>query len=248
MSVPTRGRETTIEAMPTPITMDTARTAVVVVDMQNDFCSKGGMFDRAGVDLSMVRETIAPTQKVVLAARKAGIGIVYLKMGFQPDLSDLGQEDSPNRVRHLLFGVGQPNRAPDGHEGRFLIRDSWNTDVIEELRPEAGDVVLYKNRFSGFYRTDLDDILQRLGIRTLIFTGCTTSVCVDSTIRDAMFRDYKCVLLADCAGEPIGSDTARSNHEASLLVIQTLFGWVCRSDRFLVALERCMEPASVSGA
>jgi ureidoacrylate peracid hydrolase len=248
MSVPTRGRETTIEAMPTPITMDTARTAVVVVDMQNDFCSKGGMFDRAGVDLSMVRETIAPTQKVVLTARKAGIGIVYLKMGFQPDLSDLGQEDSPNRVRHLLFGVGQPNLAPDGHEGRFLIRDSWNTDVIEELRPEAGDVVLYKNRFSGFYRTDLDDILQRLGIRTLIFTGCTTSVCVDSTIRDAMFRDYKCVLLADCAGEPIGSDTARSNHEASLLVIQTLFGWVCRSDRFLVALERCMEPASVSGA
>lgn len=248
MSVSTRGRETTIEAMPTPITMDTARTAVVVVDMQNDFCSKGGMFDRAGVDISMVRGTIAPTQEVVLAARKAGIKIVYLKMGFQPDLSDLGQEDSPNRVRHLHFGVGQPNLSPDGREGRFLIRDSWNTDVIEELRPEADDVVLYKNRFSGFYRTDLDDILQRLGIRTLIFTGCTTSVCVDSTIRDAMFRDYKCVLLADCAGEPIGSDAARSNHEASLLVIQTLFGWVCRSDQFLVALERCREPASVSKA
>jgi ureidoacrylate peracid hydrolase len=247
MSVP-RGRQTTIEAMPTPITIDTARTAVVVVDMQNDFCSKGGMFDRADIDISMVRQAIAPTQKVVLTARKAGIKIVYLKMGFQPDLSDLGQEDSPNRVRHLHFGVGQPSLAPDGREGRFLIRDSWNTDVIEELRPEADDVVLYKNRFSGFYRTDLDDILDRLGIRTLVFTGCTTSVCVDSTIRDAMFRDYKCVLLADCAGEPIGSDAGRSNHEASLLVIQTLFGWVCRSDSFLVALEGCMEPASLSPA
>jgi len=182
----------------------------------------------------------------VQTARRAGLKIVYLKMGFQPDLSDLGDEDSPNRVRHLHFGVGQPNRAPDGREGRFLIRDSWNTDIIDELRPETGDIVLYKTRFSGFYRTELDDTLRNLGIRTLIFTGCTTSVCVDSTIRDAMFRDYNCVLLTDCTGEPIGSNTVRSNHDASLLVIQTLFGWVTQSDRFLAALDRCLEPASVS--
>jgi ureidoacrylate peracid hydrolase len=77
-----------------------------------------------------------------------------------------------------------------------LIRDTWNTDVIKELRPQPEDVVLYKRRFSGFYETELDDILRRLGIRNLIFTGCTTSVCVDSTIRDAMFRDYRCLLLA----------------------------------------------------
>src|SRR5438552_8388949 len=115
---------TIIEATPEPITIDAPRTAVIVVDMQNDFVSKGGMFDRAGVDISMVQKTIDPTRMVLLAARNAGIRIVYLKMGFRPDLSDLGDDDSPNRVRHLHFGVGQPSRAPDGRQGRFLIRDT----------------------------------------------------------------------------------------------------------------------------
>ena len=97
--------------------------------------------------------------------------------------------------------------------------------------------MLYKRRFSGFYQTELDDILGRLGIRNLILTGCTTSVCVDSTIRDAMFRDYRCVLLADCVGEPIGSELPRSNHEASVLTIQTVLGWVSDSERFESALQ-----------
>jgi ureidoacrylate peracid hydrolase len=96
---------------------------------------------------------------------------------------------------------------------------------------------LYKHRFSGFYETELDAILKRMGAKYLIFTGCTTSVCVESTIRDAMFRDYLPVLLADCTGEPIGHDLARSNHEASLLTIQTLFGWVADSHRFIKGLE-----------
>lgn len=233
----TAGRQTTIEASPEPITMDTAQTAVIVVDMQNDFCSKGGLFDRVGINISAVRKTVGPTRSVLSAVREAGIKIVYLKMGFRPDLSDVGNTDSPNRVRHRQFGVGQPSRAPDGRQGRFLIRDTWNTDVIDELRPQPEDVVLYKHRFSGFYQTELDDVLRRLRIRNLIFTGCTTSVCVDSTIRDAMFRDYRCVLLADCAGEPIGSELPRSNHEASILTIETLFGWVSDSERFVSALQ-----------
>lgn len=238
------GRQITIDANPASITIDTAQTAVIVVDMQNDFCSKGGMFDRGGIDISTVGKAVGPTRKVLLAARDGAIKIVYLKMGFRPDLSDLGETESPNRVRHLHFGVGQTCTAPDGRQGRFLIRDTWNTDVIEELRPQAEDVVLYKHRFSGFYQTELDDALRKLGIRNLIFTGCTTSVCVDSTIRDAMFRDYRCVLLADCAGEPIGGDLARSNHEASVLTIQTLFGWVSSSERFVSALETSTPAAS----
>jgi ureidoacrylate peracid hydrolase len=217
--------------------MNTAQTAVIVVDMQNDFCSKGGLFDRAGVNISSVQEAIGPTRKVLSAAREAAIRIVYLKMGFRADLSDLGDSDSANRVRHLHFGVGQPCIASDGRHGRFLIRDTWNTEVIQELRPQPEDVVLYKRRFSGFYETALDDILRRHGIRNLVFTGCTTSVCVDSTIRDAMFRDYRCVLLADCAGEPIGSELPRSNHEASVLTIQTVLGWVSDSERFESALQ-----------
>lgn len=229
--------QVTIEANPQPISIDASKTAVIVVDMQNDFCSKGGLFDHAGVDISMVQRAVGAIRKVLSVGRAAGIKIIYLKMGFRPDLSDLGEDESPNRVRHLHFGVGQPSLAPDGRQGRFLIRDTWNTDVIDELRPEADDIVLYKHRFSGFYQTELDQRLRRLGIKNLIFTGCTTSVCVDSTIRDAMFRDYRCVLLADCAGEPIGGDLARTNHEASLLTIQTLFGWVSSSERFLAALQ-----------
>ena len=217
--------------------MDTAQTAVIVVDMQNDFCSKGGLFDRAGIEISAVQKAVEPTRRALSAARAAGCKIVYLKMGFRDDLSDLGETGSANRERHLHLGAGQPCTAPDGSHGRFLIRDTWNTDIIEELRPQLDDVVLYKHRFSGFFETELDDILRRRGIRNLIFTGCTTSVCVDSTIRDAMFRDYRCVLLADCAGEPIGRELPRSNHEASVLTIQTLLGWVSDSERFESALQ-----------
>lgn len=233
----TKSRIIRISAKPEPIAIDTAKTAVIVVDMQNDFGSKGGMFDRAGIDISGIQRVIGPTAKVLASARRAGVNIIYLKMGFRPDLSDLGSPDSPNRVRHLgVFKVGETIRAPDGRESRILIRDTWNTDIVPELKPQAADVVLYKHRFSGFYQTDLDARLKQLGIKYIVVTGCTTSVCVESTIRDAMFRDYLCVLLSDCTSEPIGEGLARSNHEASLLTIQVSLGWVSSSDEFIKAL------------
>jgi ureidoacrylate peracid hydrolase len=227
----------TLDAKPEPITIDAATTAVIVIDMQNDFGATGGLFDRAGLDISMIQRAVAPTAEVLAAARNAGLKVIYLNMGFRPDLSDLGAPDSPNRVRHLMFGVGKSLRAPDGSESRFLIRDTWNTAVVSELTPEDGETVIYKHRFSGFYETEFDAVLKSLAIRSLIITGCTTSVCVESTVRDAMFRDYQCILLADCMGEPIGNAFPRSNHEASLLVMQTLFGWVSDSTKFKRALE-----------
>jgi ureidoacrylate peracid hydrolase len=225
-----------LDAKPAPISIETSKTAVLVVDMQNDFGSKGGMFDRAGLDISMIQATVLPTSRVLGASRNVGIPIVYLKMGFRPDLSDLGTVDSPNRTRHLHFGVGQKMSAPDGTEGRFLVRDTWNTDIISELKPKTEDRIVYKHRFSGFFETELGEVLKRLGVKYLIITGCTTSVCVESTVRDAMFRDYSCVLLADCMGEPIGDGLPRSNHEASLLTMQTLFGWVSTSTNVLNSL------------
>jgi nicotinamidase-related amidase len=225
-----------LDAKPAPINIKTSKTAVLVVDMQNDFGSKGGMFDRAGLDISMIQRAVVPTVNVLASSRQHEIPIVYLKMGYRPDLSDLGTVDSPNRTRHLHFGVGQKMSAPDGTEGRFLVRDTWNTDIISELKPKTEDRIVYKHRFSGFFETELDEVLRRLGVKYLIVTGCTTSVCVESTVRDAMFRDYSCVLLADCMGEPIGSDLPRSNHEASLLTMQMLFGWVSNSDEFTKAL------------
>ena len=112
-----------------------------------------------------------------------------------------------------------------------------------DSRPGDDDTVLYKTRFSGFYRTELDELLKGSGMKHLIVTGCTTSICVESTVRDAMFRDYSCLVLEDCTAEPIGAGLSRSNHEASLLVIQTLFGWVSDSEALLRALGRERTPA-----
>ena len=134
--------------------------------------------------------------------------------------------------------------APDGTEGRFLVRDTWNTDIIAELKPKTEDTIVYKHRFSGFFETELDEVLKSLGFKYLIITGCTTSVCVESTVRDAMFRDYSCVLLEDCMGEPIGNDLPRSNHEASLLTMQMLFGWVSNSEEFVKSLRLKQTPVT----
>jgi ureidoacrylate peracid hydrolase len=239
VSAPSTDRNhVTIEAKPEPITIDPSKGAVVVVDMENDFAAKGGMFDRAGIDISGAQKAIQPTAQVLAAARAAGIKIVYLKMGYQPDLSDLGASDSVNRTRHLKLGVGQTIHAPDGRESRVLVRDTWDTDIVSELKPQPQDIALYKTRFSGFYQTQLDEILKKLGIKYLIITGVTTSICVDSTVRDAMFRDYLCVLLKDCMSEPIGSNLQRTNHEASLLSAEVLLGWVSDSGTFLKALQK----------
>jgi len=231
------GRRVTIDARPQAITIDTATTAVIVVDMQNDFGSKGGMFERAGIDISGIQKAVAPTARVLDAARKAGVKVVYLKMAYQPDLSDLGEPDSVNRVRHLQLGVGQHVTAPDGSPSRVLVRDTWNSEVVDELKPHADDIVLYKTRFSGFYKTDLDARLRDLGVKHLIVTGCTTSICVESTVRDAMFRDYLCVLLTDCMSEPIGNGLVRSNHDASLLSTEVLLGWVSDSHQLVTSLH-----------
>lgn len=226
-----------LDAQPQPISIDPARTALFVIDMQNDFGAKGGIFERAGIDISQIQSVVAPTAKVIAASREAGIRVIYLKMGFRPDLADAGPTDSPNWIKHSFLRFGEIVQAPDGSESRTLVRDTWNTEIVSELKPQPGDIVLWKTRFSGFYQTELDDVLKRLNVKYLIFTGCTTSVCVESTIRDATFRNYSPVLLADCTAEPIGHGLPRTNHEASLLLIQALFGWVSHSGHFVNMLQ-----------
>ena len=231
------GRIVELAARPGPFMLDTASTAVIVVDMQNDFGAPGGMLHRVGIDIAGVQQAVAPIARTLAAARRAGLPIVYFKMGYLPDLSDLGEEGSVNRTRHLALGVGQPVKAPDGRESRILIRDTWNTDIVAGLEPQPEDTVLYKTRFSGFYGTDLHERLSGMGIKQLIVTGCTTSICVESTVRDAMFRDYRCILLEDCMNEPIvGSRLVRTNHEASLLTVETVLGWVSDSAKIESAL------------
>ncbi len=226
----------TIDARPEAVGFDPARTAVLVIDMQNDFGAVGGMFDRAGIDISGISEAAAATVPVLRAARKAGIPVIYLRMAHAPDLSDVGPADGPHLLKHRHLGIGDEIVAPTGDPGRVLVDGTWNTEILDELAPEPGDRVVLKHRYSGFFETDLDDVLAKLNVRHLVVTGCTTSVCVESTIRDATFRDYSCILLEDCAAEPIGAGLSRTNHEASLTVIETLFGWVSTSSAILAAL------------
>jgi ureidoacrylate peracid hydrolase len=225
-----------ISAKPDSVAIDPLQTAVIVVDMENDFGAKGGMMDRDGINITMIQKIIKPTANVLAAARQAGVPVIYLKMGYHPDLSDLGAEGSPNRVGHLRAHVGDTIVAPNGVKNRILIRDNWGTDIVNELKPQTDDIVLYKTRFSGFYKTALDSTLKGLGKKYLVFTGCTTSVCVESTVRDAMFRDYSPIVLEDCTAEPIAYDLPRSNHEASLFVIQQVLGWVSNSNNFITAI------------
>jgi len=170
--------------------------------------------------------------------------VIYLKMAFRADLSDAGGPDAPNWLKHLPLRAGEITTTPRGTASRILVRDTWNTDIVDELRPDASDIVLYKHRYSGFYQTDLDTVLKSRDITSLVFAGWTTSVCVESTVRDAMFRDYHCLVLEDCTAEPIGNGLPRSNHEATLLAIQILFGWVSDSARLITALEGKLAPAA----
>src|SRR3954451_16360688 len=211
-----------IDSRPEALVIETARTAVIVVDMQNDFGSHGGMMALAGIDVSGNRAVIPATSRVLAVARQAGILVVYLKMAFRADLSDAGAPDTPNWLKHLPLRAAEETTAPDGTASRILIRDTWNTDIVAELQPEPPDVVLYKHRYSGFYETDLDKVLQSRAINGLIFTGWTTSVCVESTVRDAMFRDYRSLILEDCTAEPLEKCMSRSNHEASFLAIKII--------------------------
>ncbi|PRH85543.1 cysteine hydrolase [Labrys okinawensis] len=223
-----------LDATPAAICFEPAKSAVIVVDMQNDFCSKGGMFDLAGHDIGLARDTIAPIARLLAGARRAGMHVVYLVHGFLPDLSDAGGPRSRNWLLNKDLNIGKEILAPDGSKGRIHIRNTWNTGVVDELKPEPADLVVYKNRFSGFYATDLDEQLRALGIDTLFFAGTTTSVCVESTLRDASFRDYTAVLLADCMGEALGEEF----HVASQKVIAARLGWVSQSADLVKQLQR----------
>ena len=226
-----------LTARPEAITIDLTATAVLVIDMTNDFAAPGGMFDRAGIDIGVVRQAIEPIGRVLAAARAVGVPVVYVCQQHSADLSDAGPDEGPHAVKHRPLSIGVPITAPDGRPSRTMIENTWSTEVLPELAPHAQDPVVAKHRYSGFFETELDATLRRLGVRDLIVTGSTTSVCVDSTVRDAMFRGYRCVVLEDCTAEPIGADLPRTNHEATLLTIETLLGWVSHSRHVIGQLE-----------
>ena len=221
---------TKLNAKPEPVEIDFRRAAVVVVDMQNAFASKGGMLDIAGVDITDASRVVRIVRGVLDAARRAGIPIVYLQMGYKPDLSNSGGPNSPNWHKELAMRL--MHVRPE-LKGKILTEGTWDFGLVDELAPQPGDLVITKTRYSGFAGTPLDSLLRVRGIRYLFFTGIATNVCVESTLRDAYFLDYWPILITDGA-MPAGPP---SMHEATLYNVESFFGWTITSEEFSAALN-----------
>ncbi len=224
-------RPLTIAAEPQTVTADLNRTAMVVIDMQNDFCATGGWVDHLGVDVTPDRAPIGPLQTLLPELRKAGVPIIWVNWGNRPDLLNM----APNQL-HLYkpagVGIGLGDPLP-GHGARVLEKDSWAAAVVEELKQEPGDVRVDKHRISGFWDTPLDSILRNLGVRTILFGGVNIDQCVMCTLQDANFLGYGCVLVDDCSATT-SPDYCR---QATLFNVKKCFGFVTGSAQIMAALR-----------
>lgn len=220
-----------LPAQPEPLSIDPERAALIVVDMQNAYASPGGYLDIAGFDISGAAPAIENIKLAIEAARTAGMLVVFFQNGWDPDYKEAGGPGSPNW--HKSNALKTMRAQPELH-GKLLAKGGWDYALVDALRPRPEDIVLPKPRYSAFFNTALDSMLRARGIRTLVFTGIATNVCVESTLRDGFFLEYFGVVLDD-ATHHAGPAFVR---EASLYNIEKFFGWVSNTAEFRRAITQ----------
>jgi nicotinamidase-related amidase len=217
-----------MQAEPYPVDVDRSRTALLIIDMQRDFLEAGGFGESLGNDVAILRKTIEPTRKVLDACRQKGMLIIHTREGHRPDLSDC----PPSKMAR-----GRPARkiGDHGSMGRLLIRGEAGHDIVPELYPAKGEIVIDKPGKGAFFATDLELVLRNKGITTLLVCGVTTEVCVNTSVREANDRGFDCIVLADCVGSYFPDFQA-----AGLAMIKAqggIFGWVSNSDHAIDVLR-----------
>lgn len=227
---PKRPRPVRIEARPQAIEFDLARSALLVVDMQNDFCHPEGWFGQKGLGVKAARKPIPVIARLLDAWRAAQAPVVWVNWGIRADARNL----SPTihfKGKRSAEGVGYAERSPIDH-GPALVQGEWGARVVDELKVLPEDITVHKHRLSGFWDNELDSLLRQQGIGTLFFAGINTDRCVFSTLQDAAFLGYDCVLLEDACNTPSPAYVTRGIH----FLVETLHGFVARADALTSAL------------